>query len=352
MNVKFTPPKDPARDRGIQLPYASGKRVFPHWRWYVILLIVTSPLLWMLFHLMYSKVFVTAPGFLSLDKVAINAPQAALLEQVKVEAGDRVAAGQIIAQLQDHRLAERREAIRAELDSLERRPVESAPEDLESLYRQQLRLAEKNVIFHRDRLNKITFLFEQGAATAAEVSALTEQLRSAEHLENQAKIDLADYRSVRMGRVTQGSAPEDARRKVLIAELASVQAQIEGLQVKASYGGRILDVLAVAGENLAGGTPIVLMGRLDQPAVIAYLDPENSLYTRKDQNATVSLPGGETCAASVVEDANLTRRLPADLSSSIGTRDIMTVVKLRLLQSLPDDQIIDGLPVSVRFHFR
>jgi len=88
---------------------------------------------------------------------------------------------------------------------------------------------------------------------------------------------------------------------------------------------------------------------VDKPSVIAYLSPKYGKYARKGQKAVVKLPNGETLQAKVNTDSNLTKRLPADLSSPIGSRDLMLLVSLELESPLPDFQWVDGLPVSVRF---
>jgi len=47
MKVRFVKPEasDPNRDRGVEVPYAPGKRHLARWRWYLILLVVSSPFL-------------------------------------------------------------------------------------------------------------------------------------------------------------------------------------------------------------------------------------------------------------------------------------------------------------------
>jgi len=46
--------KDPAMVQGLRVPYAPARRKAAQWRWYVILLIVSSPLLFFLFKMVKS----------------------------------------------------------------------------------------------------------------------------------------------------------------------------------------------------------------------------------------------------------------------------------------------------------
>ena len=96
---------------------------------------------------------------------------------------------------------------------------------------------------------------------------------------------------------------------------------------------------------------MLLLGRIDKPSVVAYLDPKYAKYALAGRTATVKLPGGNAIKATVREDANLSKRLPADLSSPISSRDLMILVKLDFLGPIPAEKSIDGMPVSMRYNF-
>jgi len=59
---------------------------------------------------------------------------------------------------------------------------------------------------------------------------------------------------------------------------------------------------------------------------------------------------GQIFAAKVIRDLGLTKQLPADLASPIGSRDLMIVVHLEPVEEIPSMFMIDGLPVSARYH--
>jgi hypothetical protein len=93
----------------------------------------------------------------------------------------------------------------------------------------------------------------------------------------------------------------------------------------------------------------MVLGQAKAPYAVAYLDPKHTRYARKGHPAAVKLPNGDTLSAVVREDAGLTRRIPADISSPITARDIMLLVPLDLLDPLPPIEKVEGLPISVRF---
>ena len=104
---------------------------------------------------------------------------------------------------------------------------------------------------------------------------------------------------------------------------------------KPGRAGTILDLPADTGKMTAFGEPLVLIGTRDRPYVRAYLRPQAVKIGEPGHGATVSIPGGLSVESRVRTRPTQARRLPADFSSVIGTRDIMVLVRLDFVGPLP-----------------
>ena len=100
----------------------------------------------------------------------------------------------------------------------------------------------------------------------------------------------------------------------------------------------------------AFGEPLVLIGTRDRPYVRAFLQPQDVKIVEPGHGATVSIPGGPSVEAQVRTRPTQARRLPADFSSVIRTRDIMVLVRFDFVGPLPVERSVEGLSVDVRFH--
>src|SRR5882757_1621439 len=121
MKVRFVKPEasDPNRDRGIEVPYAPGKRHLARWRWYLILLVVSSPFLFFVGKFLYSSVLIQAPGFVAQEQITVRSSSQGYVDQVFVKSLDEVREGQPVAQLVNGALATRADQLRAELKQLQ-----------------------------------------------------------------------------------------------------------------------------------------------------------------------------------------------------------------------------------------
>jgi multidrug resistance efflux pump len=341
--------KDPTREKGVQVPYAPAKRKVSQWRWYLIVFIVSSPLLYFITKLLLSFLIVTAPGYLSLEKVSINCAATGYVNRMNVQVGDTVPEGYVLVELGSPALDEREYMLRSELRSLAS-PLPPPGLHTEALLRERTRLANRNVAYQEEKRKKVHFLVDQGAATIAELNLAEADVNRAQITLNQAQSELTD----RLNRARRDRTTEEQialRCQLLKAELEVVKQQRGRLAQKALFPGRVLDIFVGEGEILSPGTPMLLMGRVDQPYVVAYLDTKYAKYGVAGRKAVVKFDHGDRIEAIVREDSSLSKRLPADLSSPIGSRNLMILVKLDFLTPVPEPECIDALPVSLRFHF-
>lgn len=342
---------DPAVVQGIRVPYAPARRKAAQWRWYLILLIVSSPLLFFLFKMAKSFVIVDAAGFVSLERVAVNSSSTGIVETLLVKTGQDVSQGALVARLFDPHLESRKTLLQSELEGLVQvsSPTGTARR---RMLRRRLELASRILESQNQYLSKVAFLVDQGAATVAELNLARERSNRAQMDYDQAWYENQRFKEGRSASPpgNEGAEVEAARRRIK-AEIKALGREQALLEQLAPFNGRVLDVFAAQGQSLSPGTPILLLGRSDRPSIVAYLAPKYARYAQNGRTATVTLPDGQKLMAKVRENANLTKRLPADLSSPIGSRDLMLLVNLELTTPLPDIQWVDGLPVSVRFHF-
>ena len=343
--------KDPTVVHGMKVPYAPAKRHAAKLRWYIILLLVSSPLIYFLIKLGLAWVIVAAPGYITMDQVEINSKADGVVDHVYVQVGQDIAAGETVVRLFNPHLASQMMLRRAELSALA--PEESTAGSAHvDLLKRRVSLAKENVSVANAYLNNVDFLFGQGAATVAELNLARERRNRTQIEYDEA---LFDYRRLSDGSgqtAANGDRSREVARKRIEAQIESLERDQGRLVQTTPFAGRVLDILAREGESLSNGVPILLLGRAETPYVEAYLEPKYADYARKGAEAVVKFSDGTRLQAVVREDAGLARRLPSDLTSPIGSRDMMLMVRLDLIEPLPDIQWIHGLPVSVRFRFR
>ena len=354
MKVRFRSSKQhaPEREQGMRVSYAPAKRVMARWRWYLILLLVSLPLIYLMGQILYGWLIVSAPGYVALRKIPVNSQIAGVLVDLNVRTGQTVPAGAVLARMQSLDMDRREAVLTAEREAREKALVAMPKLSLEHRRMQRrLGLASEMVTFQRRNRDDVQFLFDQGAATRAELQTAENRLHEALlNYENVAS-DLSQLQ-VAVERASAAGTEERVRLQVVQAELAALHQARETLVLHSPADGRVLELIAEAGQSLAPGDPILLLGDTSRPEINVYLDARYAAYAEKGQPVTVYFQDGLRLPGVVIRAPEVTRRLPAAVSSPLGSRENRLLVPIQLLPGHGPEELVEGFPVTVRFPFR
>lgn len=323
---------------GLKVPYAPAKRNAPKWRWYLILALVLSPAVWLIGTTAVGMLTWSANGSVMLEPYEVRAPQSARIEEIWVRVGAEIAAGDVIMKLQDAEL----EAAIADTRAQLARKTGAIPRADQTLLRAELSVQQQALRRQQERMNAIDELVRDGAATKAELreAQIAVDQTTAAVLRLQQQLEpVATARSA-------GNNENDAQR--LLDRLLQRR---ERLTVRATEAGRVLDLFVSEGEFIGAGDSLLLIGRAEQPQVVAYVAPDIAPKLTVGSRATIRFPNGHKAQAFVAEQPMLTRQMPSNMVDQFGVRPMTVILHLQTASDWPAGQHIQGLPVMIRFHY-
>jgi multidrug resistance efflux pump len=336
MRVNFRPrERAPDEIGGVKIPYLKPTRGTSHKvGWYLILLGVLSPILYLGAGVVGSWLALTATGAVTFQPQQIRATDSGFVTQLPIRPGDRVERGEALVTLDNYELdaAAARNGIAVQTSAAARRGVlrERRAQLAELLAREQA------LSYLRARRSRIGDLFREGAATDAELSAAAYQVTEAEAAVARAREALAE---------NDNPGGADAADRELI------ERRMRSLRRLSPYTGRVLQVLVSPGEYVTAGEPLAIVANLDHPHVIAYVAPRDASRLHIGTLATIRFPDGKQILASVSALPWVTERMPADRVDQFGLRPTTAVLDLQPAAEWPPSERIQGLPVSVRFRY-
>lgn len=332
MQIRFRRARAPDEIKGVKIPYDKRQRGAHRLAWYLILAVVLSPILYLAARALAASYSYTANGTVALDEMEIRAGELAVVRELKVNPGDRITAGQLLAVLDSAELDAALARNGAQLES--GKAADRDGRTARAAIGQELDVRERSVWYRRDRRAGIERLVHQGAATLAELDAATADLAVTETALLQVRRELA----------AQNSAADSAP-----AERAVLEARRRALTIHAPFDGRTLEVPVKPGQYVSAGEPMIIVAQLDRPRVIAFVPPKFGTNLEVGTPATVHFPDGMRLHARVAAAPRLTQRMPADLVDQFGLRPMTVVLQLLPQDRWPDADRVQGLPVVVRF---
>ncbi len=192
-------------------------------------------------------------------EVQLAFPTGGILQNVLVEEGDKVGAGQVLAQLDQRSLQARMAEVESNilanksvLQQLEAGPrsytIEASRAKVTSL-KEQLSLAQK-------QYDRRQALFDQGAISREQLDNFDTQLQSLSAEVASAKSKLAELEA---GSRVEDVAAQQARVQQSQATRAQLLVQLEDSVLKAPFAGSIVRVHQYAGAALGPGTPVLTL---------------------------------------------------------------------------------------------
>lgn len=328
MKIRFSSAKEhqPTHEQGLQVLYAPGKRLAFRLRWYLILLAVASPLLWLAGRWLLALWLIEAPAQVHLSSVELRSRDVGQVQQVLVEPGQRVTAGELLVRLDNPEWRARRFLLQAGAPQAVRDEVALARE--RALLRTSLDRAEAHV-------QRVRGLLAAGAATRGELMEATNQ---------------RDARLRDLYQLEQRSQPvvsADERQREL--ELAWLDSRLNELGVRAESDGKVGEIMAAPGENVGPGTPLLRLERDAEPQVWVYLHPSHAASAMPGKPLTLIFPDGSKRQAVVVQAVDDAAPVPAELRPpfSAPTRSLRVIARVH--DGLPAQWRIDRLGLTARF---
>ena len=342
MEVRFQGIKsqDPTQDQGLRVTYAAAKRTGFSLRWRLMLLIVISPVLLWLWLVFQGTVLVRADGIVTTEPVQLRASQPSFVNEVVVNPGDRVAAGQTIIDLSSPEIDTRIQIWNENLEELVafRGTVISNLDSILEDYGKKLAVS-------RERQNVISDRYEQleqkQLFTLRDQMDLNELQRDFAQDEKDQLVDLERLKSVQFTDEL-AEAIREAELEIAVAEVQQAQ-----LNIRADREGTVNRIYAQPGEFVTEGQPLAEISNYETPVVNVYLPTKNLAQAYIGKEVSIVLPGRKVVAGIVRDPVQVTETIPASLAGPFEGSQVAIKVVVQFVE--PPETWIEGLPVRVRF---
>ena len=265
----------------LPLEVSSPKK--PQWGRMIYLAIILAIVALVGGELIGSALWYQAKGTVSGKQYKVAPSQTVSIKDVLISPSDEVSAGQTLATLDSPELVQALARNEAEISRLQSDLVESSARrsaDKEVLkasiarYRAEFDTLQQRYARQSDQINAVKKLVDAGAASTSSLRAL-ELERSetwADYTRVKAELESAQRQLATINQLTPGSnaSTESEQRLASLTELrASIQEQLQNLELRAPADGVVARVPVSKGDILKAGEPAVVL--LENKEVRAYL---------------------------------------------------------------------------------
>ncbi len=349
MKIRFNQPEKriPEVDRGMRVQYGEAKRPGKPWRWYLILVVASLPLLYLVGLIVKEMILIEASGRINVPLVTVRSASEGYVEQIFVEPLQPVTKGEELALLTNDLLENNYNRIRNELEFLdrERDKLQFQVNNVASNSMQLLNFAREQRDFYLGRLRGYESLLKQNAATQAEIATARSQYFSA--LSNFASIERTQHLSKNL---TPEIRQISTRISQLMLELSTIEDQRAQLLLTAPDKGLVTELFIQSGEYLDQGQRLLDIMFPEEAYINAFIPPKYHDYAVVNQIVTVKFPNGETAEARIASVPGVTQKATGEDLGPLETAQSAILARIELIDTA-QTRLINGMPVDIRFHY-
>lgn len=325
-----------------QANYAPTKRHIPKWQWYLLMLILISPIAYFMYKIANDKLLVGAPGYITFKQITIRAPNNGYLASIAVAEGSAVTKGQLLSQFISPELNKTLASLKEEIVALETIKQQNHHKNLEHLHVLKNN-AEVHLAQSQTHYAKIKKLHERGLISMIELHEAWNDLNDAKTqlstVQHQIKSSQQQYHSNMEGNYNQ----KIRKMKHEIEKLKTMQ---ELFKLKSPSDGTVNKVLVHANEYISTGQTLFTITSDNHLYIKAFLNAKYITKVKKQQQVTIKLPGRTDIVGTVIDTPHYAKAEP-NPSQILKRKGNKIVLLIRPNARIPDQYRVHNLTVKI-----
>ncbi|WP_428775142.1 HlyD family secretion protein [Vibrio sp.] len=342
VNFHLGKKQNPQSDGGVKVLYGQAKRGGYRLRWYLILALVISPLLFFAYYFLRTNILVIAPAIITSQPVTITATNTGIIGPVPTRVGTVVEAGQTLVMQNNAELEAQVDFIVDELLQLE-----NNASDFDNLYKHSIQSSRSNLEKIQDIQRRFEEYKNKNQISVVDYASILSISNTVNSQLNDQLIAYSEAKRQVGERVLAG--PVTKERRALMKELVTRRVQQQALVTTSPYPGRVVEIHVTEGQRVAEGDELITIAKNEVPQVVAYLDPKHLALAKVGNKVKVRFPDGYSLQATVSQEIEIVSKLPSQLVSPFEGQPAYLKVNLTLDKKLAKNYWIEGMTVEASF---
>jgi multidrug resistance efflux pump len=326
-----------------KVEYAPVKRHLAKWQWYLLVLIILSPLIYFVSAILIDSLIVTASGYVYYDKILVRAPENGYINNVLVKEGEHVKLNKRLINMRSPRLSQELKHLQEELERLKDIKLNIKNPEIEHFIIMKNNL-QKHLYTTIEYVKTINNLRNKKLATISDQQKARTDFKNIE-------LEIKDIdRAMARSNLYHTFKLEEQYGQIireLETGIIKLEASIELMNIPSPGDGAVAKIFTRRNEYVSKGQNLMDITTQENLRIIAYLDYKHmsdEIYQGK--TVTVMLPDNVKISGKIAQIPSLAEH-QNKFTSIIKTEKNKILLIITLTEKLPPKYRIYGLPVKV-----
>ncbi len=338
------------KDQKIQqsVNYAPGKRQLSKIYWYLLLILILTPFVYLGTKIFTDTFLMSASGHIMFGEVTIRSPGSAYVQDILLKPGEPFVKDQLIIKLKNPQLLNQLQSLNDEIKTLNEKRLKLLDDntELNHLYEAK-KASESYIVGCKEYLTTLLNLKAKGLATIMDLEKARYDLNEATQ---QYKSIEGDIAKLNMDKKLQNEEYFDKSIREAEAKIKQLNTSIDLLSIKAPESGHMAKLLVEDDEYVKDGQDIAKIIVNKKVYIIAYIESKFlSDKLKTGQDVAILFPDGAKIKGVVSSTPVFAESDPAK-ASLVQSDKNKIVVRIVPKEEIPAQYKIAGLPVDVLFY--
>lgn len=325
-----------------KMVYGPATRKLPKWQWYLLAVVILSPVLYFFGKIFLNLFLITASGFISTDTMTIRAPYDAYVANIHVHLANKVEIGDLLIALHSPSLNAQIAALQANITSLQTLQESYTDETLPALLKAEV-TATRHVKETQSYYADIERNYKKGLTTVMNLSAAESNYSAAQNNLEQIQAQITKQQD------TFSITSQQNYDQILAPvqqTLASLQAINKGLLIKAEQAGVVTSLTTQGNEFVDKGMPLMTLNTNHNWHVTAFFEGKSVAALHPGQRVILLLPDFTILSGHIMNQPSMTQS-ETQMFVVLQNPNQRLVAYISFDEPLPKKYQVNGMQITV-----
>jgi multidrug resistance efflux pump len=330
-------------NKSLSVNYGKSVRASPRIRWFMIILLLSIPLIVLIYKLFDEYVLVSFPGMVVYDTLTIRSPEMGYIKNLRVKVGEKITSGSALLQFSSPKIDARLQYLESEknritqlMDSL----INANQNKLNSV----LDVANKEI-------NDSKAVYERFIKYTKQGNLIEIQLDVARRNYVDAQKQYADLQQQIAAQALQDKTTIEVnfQRKLLEinSEIRQASIQVKSFRICSPKYATVTSIQTHDGEYVSAGQNLMTLVTQENMRILAFIEPKYIDSITRGQEVEIKFPDNHISRGHIINTPSYAEQIPLTEINPLATRQNKLIAVIQPLSPLPKKYQIFQVPVKV-----
>ncbi|HAU1193238.1 TPA: HlyD family secretion protein [Legionella pneumophila] len=330
-------------DKSLSVTYGQSVRAYPRLRWFMVIALLSIPLIFLLYKLTQEYVLVHFPGLVVYDTLIIRSPEIGYIKDIQVKVGENVTPETVLLQFTSPEMD-------AKLQYLtnEKTRITNLMNALNATYQNKLNsvldVAKKEIESSKEVYERFKNYVKKGDMVQL-------QLDEARRNYVDAQKQYANLQQQITESLLQNKTTMEVHflRKLfeINNEIDRANIRIKFFTIRSPKQATVTSIQTHVGEFVSAGQNLMMLVTNDNLRIMAFIEPKYVDSVFRGQEVEIKFPDNYMIRGRIINTPSYAEQIPITEISPLATRQNKLIAVIKPISTLPQKYQVFGIPVKI-----